>query len=160
MESLDSSELSMSIPQVDTMPHCVRIHYKFIGNGKNVKLPLYLITLLITMPWRYMGERRYSSTIRDLCTRWRWVVSFSPLTFNARRGTTHYSLDRRLGGPQEPVWNPWTRRKHLVFFGNWDTIAQLVAHALYWLSYLRYLSVNMLRFRIFGITGYIWGLMW
>jgi hypothetical protein len=30
------------------------------------------------MPWRRMGEWRYSSTILDLGTRWRWVVSYTP----------------------------------------------------------------------------------
>jgi hypothetical protein len=27
---------------------------------------------------RYMGEWRYSSTVLDIGTRWRWVVSFTP----------------------------------------------------------------------------------
>jgi hypothetical protein len=30
-------------------------------------------------PWRHIGEWRYSSTILDLGTRWRWVVSLTPL---------------------------------------------------------------------------------
>jgi hypothetical protein len=30
------------------------------------------------MPWRRMGEWRYSSTTLDLSTRWRWLVSFLP----------------------------------------------------------------------------------
>jgi hypothetical protein len=29
------------------------------------------------MPWRIVWEWRYSSTILDLSTRWRWVVSFT-----------------------------------------------------------------------------------
>jgi hypothetical protein len=32
------------------------------------------------MPWRRMVEFRYGSIILDLGTRWRWVVSFTPLT--------------------------------------------------------------------------------
>jgi hypothetical protein len=42
-----------------------------------------------------MGEWRYTSTILDLGTTWRWVVSFTPLQLYPR-----YLLDRRLGGPQ------------------------------------------------------------
>jgi hypothetical protein len=34
------------------------------------------------MPWRYMGEWCYSSTILDLSTRWRWVVSSKPQHFS------------------------------------------------------------------------------
>jgi hypothetical protein len=30
------------------------------------------------MPWRHMGEWKYSSTILKLDIRWRWVVSFTP----------------------------------------------------------------------------------
>jgi hypothetical protein len=40
-----------------------------------VKLSLYLIMKLSTTPWRHVRESRYSSTILDLSTRWRWVVS-------------------------------------------------------------------------------------
>jgi hypothetical protein len=30
------------------------------------------------MPWRYVGEWRYSYTILDLDSRWRWMVTFIP----------------------------------------------------------------------------------
>jgi hypothetical protein len=49
----------------------------------------------VVIPWRRMGELRYSSTILDLGTRWRWVVSFMPRPLYPR-----YPLDRRLGGPK------------------------------------------------------------
>jgi hypothetical protein len=42
-----------------------------------------------------MGEWRYSSTILDLGTRWRWVVSFTDRPLHPR-----YPLDMRLSGPQ------------------------------------------------------------
>jgi hypothetical protein len=42
-----------------------------------------------------VGEWRCSSTILDLGTRWRWVVSLTPRPLYPR-----YPLDRRLGGPQ------------------------------------------------------------
>jgi hypothetical protein len=47
------------------------------------------------MPWRHMGDWRYSSTILNLGNRWRWVVSFTPWPLYLR-----HPLDRRLGGPQ------------------------------------------------------------
>jgi hypothetical protein len=36
------------------------------------------------MPWRHMGEWRYSSTILDLGTRWMCVASFKPLPLYPR----------------------------------------------------------------------------
>jgi hypothetical protein len=66
----------------------LRLAYErqFKGNGKVVPVLNYFST----KPWRHKREWRYSYTILDLVTRWRWVVSFTP----------RYSLDRRLGGPQ------------------------------------------------------------
>jgi hypothetical protein len=37
-----------------------------------------VLNQLSTMPWRHIGEWRYSSTIPELGTRWRWVVSYTP----------------------------------------------------------------------------------
>jgi hypothetical protein len=48
-----------------------------------------------------MGEWRYRSTICNLGTGWRWVVSFTPLSLYLRGeivAGTHWI--RRLGGPQ------------------------------------------------------------
>jgi hypothetical protein len=52
------------------------------------------------MPWRHMGEWRYSSTILDLGTRWRWAISFTPRMLYPRGNCPRYPLDRRLSGPQ------------------------------------------------------------
>jgi hypothetical protein len=52
------------------------------------------------MQWRLMEEWRYSSTLLDLGTRWKWVVSFRPLPLYIRGKNTRYSLDRRVGAPQ------------------------------------------------------------
>jgi hypothetical protein len=52
------------------------------------------------MPWRHIGEWRYSSTIPDLGTRWRWVVSVMPRPLYPWGKSPLYPLDRRLGGPQ------------------------------------------------------------
>jgi hypothetical protein len=59
--------------------------------GKVVPVLNYLNTMLC----RQKGEWRYSSTILVLGTRWRWVVSFTPLPLYLL-----YPLDRRLGEPQ------------------------------------------------------------
>jgi hypothetical protein len=53
-----------------------------------------------TIQWRYVGQWRYSSTILDLSTRWRWVVSFTLLQLYPRGKSTRYPFDRRVGGPQ------------------------------------------------------------
>jgi hypothetical protein len=47
-----------------------------------------------------MGEWRYSSTFPDLGTRWRWVVSFTPMPLCRRGKSLRYPLERRLGRPQ------------------------------------------------------------
>jgi hypothetical protein len=47
-----------------------------------------------------MWEWRYSSTILDLDTRWRWVVSFSPRPLHPRGKSPPHELDRRLSGPK------------------------------------------------------------
>jgi hypothetical protein len=51
------------------------------------------------MPWRRVGEWRYSSTILDLGTVWRRVVSFTPRQLYPRGNRQHSPLDTRLGGP-------------------------------------------------------------
>jgi hypothetical protein len=46
------------------------------------------------------GKWRYNSTILDFGTKWRWVVSFTPLPLYSRGESPWYSLDRKPGGPQ------------------------------------------------------------
>jgi hypothetical protein len=43
------------------------------------------------------GEWRYSSTIRDLGTSWRWAVSFTPRPLYLRGKSPRYPLHRMLG---------------------------------------------------------------
>jgi hypothetical protein len=47
-----------------------------------------------------MREWRYSSIILDLGTRWRRMVSFTPLPLNPRGKGSRYPLDRRPARPQ------------------------------------------------------------
>jgi hypothetical protein len=51
------------------------------------------------MPWRHMGEWRYSSTILDLGIRWMWVVSVTPRPLYSRGGVTG---TRWIGGWVDP----------------------------------------------------------
>jgi hypothetical protein len=67
-------------------------------DAKNQVVPL--LNELSTASWRRMGEGQYSSTILDLGSRWRWVVSFTPWRIYPRGKSTRCPLDRRLGGPQ------------------------------------------------------------
>jgi hypothetical protein len=52
------------------------------------------------MPRRRVGKWRYSCNFLDIGTRWRWVLSFTPLLLYPRGRSPRYPLDRRLGGPQ------------------------------------------------------------
>jgi hypothetical protein len=54
-----------------------------------------------------MGKWSYNSTILDLGTRWRWVVSFMP-----QGNTPQYSFNRRLDGPQSQS-GPFGVKKNL-----------------------------------------------
>jgi hypothetical protein len=47
-----------------------------------------------------MGEWRYGSTILYLGDRWKWVVSFSPMSFYAGERSPRFAMYRRLGVPQ------------------------------------------------------------
>jgi hypothetical protein len=53
---------------------CLNITYEGIWNSKGNVIPG--LNSLSIMPWGHMGDWRYSSTILNLGTRWRWVVSF------------------------------------------------------------------------------------
>jgi hypothetical protein len=48
----------------------------------------------------YWGEDVQLHSFFDLGTRWRWVVSFTPLPLYPQGKSPWYPLDRRLGGPQ------------------------------------------------------------
>jgi hypothetical protein len=47
----------------------------------------------------YWGSEGIAPRILDLCTRWRWVVSFTPRPTYPQGKSSWYPLDRRLGGP-------------------------------------------------------------
>jgi hypothetical protein len=66
----------------------------------------------------HMGVWKYSSTIPDLGTRWRWVVSFALLPLYPQGKSRLYPLDRKLGQPQSRSERRGERRS-LAPAGNW-----------------------------------------
>jgi hypothetical protein len=52
------------------------------------------------MPWRRVGKLITAPLILNLCTRWRWVVSFTPRTLYLWGKSLRYPLSRRQDGPQ------------------------------------------------------------
>jgi hypothetical protein len=84
--------------------------------SKNYKV-VSVFNELNTMPWRYVGEWRHSSTILDLDTRCRWVVSITARPLYLWRKSPRYTSCRRLGGPQ----NRSGRRKKKQSFSFWES---------------------------------------
>jgi hypothetical protein len=78
------------------------------------------------MPWRRIGERTYSSTILELVTKWRWVVSFTPRLLYPRGKSPRYPLVRQLGGPQNR-YGRCGEQKRLALAGNRTSTGQPVA---------------------------------
>jgi hypothetical protein len=80
------------------------------------------------MPWRHTGEGMYSFTLLDLDTRWRWVISFTPLSLYSRGKSPRYPLDERLGGPQSRSGR-CGEENSFVPVGNWIPSVQSVTHS-------------------------------
>jgi hypothetical protein len=81
-----------------------------------------VLNYLSTTPWRSMGKWRYRSTIRDLDTRWRWMVRFMPRSLHPQG----YPLDTKLGGPQNRYGRCWIQ-KSLPSAGNQTSSLQPLA---------------------------------
>jgi hypothetical protein len=76
------------------------------------------------MPWRRLREWRYSSTILDHGTCWRWVVSFTPRPLYRRVRTPGTNW---IGDWVGPVWTLWRREKCFAPAGNRTPEVQPVA---------------------------------
>jgi hypothetical protein len=63
------------------------------------------------MPQTRIGEWTYSSTILDLGTRWRWVVSFTPLPHYPPGTQPTVPIREEAGWALEPVLTLWRREK-------------------------------------------------
>jgi hypothetical protein len=75
-----------------------------------------VLNYLSIMPWRRMGESRYSSTILDLGISWEWSASH-PCDFTpAKKPPVPYGEE--AGWATEPVWTAWRREKSLAPVGN------------------------------------------
>jgi hypothetical protein len=83
------------------MTHNKLLWYK--GKGK-VDLVLNQLSI---MPWRWMGEWRCISSILDLSTIWRWVVSFTPQPL--------YLWEEE---PMVPIWQVAEWASELVLSGH------------------------------------------
>jgi hypothetical protein len=98
-----------------------------ICKGKVVLVLIYLST----MPWRHMGEWRYSSTLLGLGTRYRSVVTFTtPATLLPR-----YPFDRKLGGPQSGSWRFREKKKKMLLWGKLKPGSPARSPSLYRLRY-------------------------
>jgi hypothetical protein len=89
------------------------------------------------------GEWMNSSTILDLSTRWRWVVSFTLRQLYLREKISRYPLDRRLGeGGRAGLDAVWKRNfSCLCRQSNPDRPTR--SPSLYWLSYPGSLSSDI-----------------
>jgi hypothetical protein len=80
---------------------------------------------------------KYISTILDLGTRWRQVVSFMPRPLYPWGNCHQCPLDRRLDRPQSQSWC-YGEEKHFASAGNQALASQPISPLLYWLSYPDY----------------------
>jgi len=56
------------------------------------------VNVFVNTPWRDIGGVNLLG--RNICTRWRWMVSFTLRPLYRRRKSFRYLLNRRLDGPQ------------------------------------------------------------
>jgi hypothetical protein len=63
-----------------------------------------------------MGNGCINPHFLDLCTNWRWAVSFTLLLLYPRKKRPRYPLDRRLGGPRAGL-DDVEKRKFLTLPG-------------------------------------------
>jgi hypothetical protein len=86
------------------------------------------------MPWRHMGEWRYSSVILDFGTRWKWVVSFRSRPLYLGGNGPMKPLGRRLVGPQTRSGRRGEEDKS-CYAGNQNPGRPALSPSLYRLSY-------------------------
>jgi hypothetical protein len=77
----------------------INIAHFYWLKGKEVKFSLWFLTDHHTMKG-YWGCRGVAPCILNLCTKWSWMVSFTPMLVYPQGKRPCYPLDRRLGGPQ------------------------------------------------------------
>lgn len=65
---------------------------------------------LNSTPWRIWRSGCVETRIPDLCTRWRWVASFTVRPVNLRGNSQQNPLHRSFGGPQNGSDRPGEER--------------------------------------------------
>jgi hypothetical protein len=85
----------------NTSVHWCALGIRFLAKKGKVKLSLCLTHLRHEGVW---GSGCVDPHFLDLGSSWRWVVSFTPRPLHRRGRTSRFSLDRRLGGPQNRSW--------------------------------------------------------
>jgi hypothetical protein len=88
--------VSTPFPSVRTVCICC-VMLRYSAPIKKVKSPCVTKHHVIEMYW---GNGGIAPRILDLGTRWRWVVSYTPLPLYSQGQSPLYPLVRRLGGPQ------------------------------------------------------------
>jgi hypothetical protein len=128
----------------------VRFHlrtypYIFLEGKKGKVVPV--LNWLSTVPWRHMGEWRYSSTILDLGVRWRWMVSSTPRPLFPGKSPpgTHW-----IGGWLRPTGSLDAMGKSKKFYpaGNRTPAVQPIAYCYpdsFCLMWLRKIMTNIIR---------------
>jgi hypothetical protein len=79
------------------------------------------------MPWRHVGEWRYSSTFLDLGTVWRGVVSLTPRPLYPPGKQPPIRIEYEACWAPEMVWTLWRREKSYPC-REWNPDFQPVAH--------------------------------
>jgi hypothetical protein len=75
----------------------------------------------------YCGSEGITPCILDIGTRWKSVVSFSPLPLYPEGKSCRYPLDRRLGGPLSPSGYGGEEKNSQLLLGLKSSIIQPVA---------------------------------
>jgi hypothetical protein len=102
--------------ELHTAYKTITILTSFSDTVKSKVVPV--LNKLSTEPWRRVGSGCINLRILDLGPRWRWVVSFAPLTLYTRGKNPRYPMDRRLGEPRSLSWQLKSLflYRHIIFY--------------------------------------------
>lgn len=89
-----------------------------------------MLNKLSTIPWRHVGQWRYSSTILKCNTKWRWLVSFISLLLYPQGNRPWYPLDWKLKGLQSQLGCCGEEKMSLALVGIEPCFLDCAAHRL------------------------------
>jgi hypothetical protein len=102
-----------------------------------------VLSLLRTLSWRQIRERRYSCVIRDLRTRQKWVVRLTPRSlYPAERAPSKLWIEGFIG--PEFLWPIRGRKKDVSFAENGIPGFQPIAHLYIDWTILAYVCIHMI----------------